>query len=215
MKKGLNLIYVFILLINISIQAQIFEGKRDKTNKYDFALKINKDSSAVFLYQSYSKIYAEYNCQIKHVKDSIYNIVGELKFEHNIIKSKNNDSINIFVNQESKKICLPPKDYILFPKSGHTKYLLYFNETKLGYSTPIDTAEFNFKKGKNFIFFQVCRKNPITDTFIDFKIPYGYSSYLREGEKIDFNIIIKKNSIKSYNCKNNFGNFLLKRKKRT
>lgn len=212
MKKFCLNIIIILILFNVPVKAQTFVGKHDKTNKFDFSLKINKDNSAIFIYKLNNRIYAEYDCVIKHTKGSTYQVIGELKFGHFAVKSKDNDSIYINADPNSKKLCIPPKDYIIFPKSGHTRYLIYFNKTNSGYSTPIDTSEFNPRKGQNYIRFQICRKNPITDSFIDFKIPYGYSSSIKKGEKIDFQIIMKNDSIKTYNCKKDFGNFRLKRK---
>ncbi len=205
---------LLFIIISQSVEAQIFQGKRDKINTYDYALRINEDSTVIFIYSSdRNLIYAEYRGKIYQVNDTNYRINAQLSIGQFPMKAKTLDSIHISLDSSFRQSpSFFAKAIVIYPQNKGSQYCMYFTKNQYGISTYLDKTKYNSRKGTDVILLAIGRKNPISGKFLDFEIPYGSSAALQSGDNIDINIYLKNGVIRAYTTYNQLGHFRLKRK---
>jgi hypothetical protein len=84
--------------------------------------------------------------------------------------------------------------------SGQTKEIKDFNSKWFKYcafNLPIDKRLFNSKKGTDYVYITISRKNPITDELLKFKIPFGSAASFTSGQIEEFDIVIKSGNLRT------------------
>lgn len=185
---------MILTLSNASTFGQTFVGtSADKMDAYNFALRINKDSTINFIYdRDYQSLYGEYNGRIVKLNDTLYRILATMMIRQSCMKSFNLDTFYIQIY----KSIATQLDEIQFEYSdGKTRKQLQVYDSLCDpirlLKIPVDKKLLNRKEGMDFVTITINRKNFLTDNFLSFKIPFGSASVLEAGQLVNFNVVIK------------------------
>lgn len=204
----------FCMICICDTYAQTFRGKTNQINKYEYYLKIEKDSSVVFAYRYLEQNYFVYNGKIRYINGEKYKIQAELELGAVSVKSLSIDTFRVHLDSNLlKRNYFRIKDYIILPKSKNCIYLRYFKNEIYGFSYPIKKSEYEFAHNQ-YYFYQMARKNLLNDDFLYFKIKVGSDISFSRGNIIDFDVMIIDNNIETVLKTPEFGKFkLIKMKK--
>jgi hypothetical protein len=212
------LILLTFLLTDILVVGQVFSGNSDK--KYQILFNINKDSSINFIYSLDKQIYAENIGTIKKINDSIFHISAIMTIGNDFVLSLYTTTIDspIIVNDTDyfsidSPFVNPDDTVIIKYSNGQTRNYFPYNKQGKRISFIHDKKNFNDKSDNNFFTVTIKRKNKITGQPLSFRIGQHDSFRTMTGEKIEFDIMIKNNKLKTINdYQLATGHFSLKKK---
>jgi hypothetical protein len=196
MQKILSLL--ILLLSSLSTFGQTFKG-HSVNGYYNCLFQINSDSTITYIYdRDNNGVYAEYIGYIRKLNDSTYSVKAKLAIGQYYMKSFNKDTLYIQldpkiaqtldvieVEYSNKKI---RKQFQGYDNKGTPIRLLKF---------PVNKDLFNQNEGTDFVTITVNRKNRITGDWVSFRIPYGSAASIKNGDKIEFKVVIKKEKLRS------------------
>ncbi len=198
--------------MSICSYGQTYKATQPEPQKrYNILLRINGDSTVNFIYdRDENAVYAEHTGTIKKLNDTLFHISVNLTFGQYSMKSPFDDTLVI----QTDTTLLRELDKItLIYSNGLMKILRSYDISWFQYVSinfPIDKNLFNDKKGTNHIVIHIDRKNPVTAKQLKFKIPFGSSTSFTTGQKVEFDITITHNKIKtSGSPPGQTGNFIL------
>ncbi len=193
--------YILILLFFASIQVsfgQTFISKHHrKLEKYNCSLKINNDSSILFIYhKNFNGIYGEYIGQIARLKDTVYRISATMTIGQFYMKPYDKDTLYIHLDSSIAKLL--NKIQVEYADGITRKQLQGYSS--LGdpmtlLKMPINKKLFNQKRGTNFITITINRKHFLSDSLLSCRIPFGSAASFTSGQKLEFDVIIKDNKL--------------------
>lgn len=198
-------LFIILTLIHSTLLSfgQIFNGtSTDKMKSYNCSLKINKDSSVVFIYNTKeNETYGEHFGTIKKVNDSVFHISATMTFgkfdnirqytesvDTHIVNDTDYFGINTTYIEPTDTVCIK---YC----NGQTNYFVPVDKQGKNIAFPLDKKLFNKNSRSNFYTVIIKRKNVITRLPLTFKVKYGSSASFESGEKLEFNIVIKNNNL--------------------
>ncbi len=216
---------LIILLTTLNLFGQTYTGDAiDKSQLYNFLLRINKDSTINFIYnKDENGVYAEYMGNIKRGNDSLYHISATMLIGQHYMKSPcmyyyegSSKADSIYIQIDSTIARELDVIEIAYSNNTYQQFQGYDEKGNLikYLKIPIDHRKFNNKNGTNFIKININKKNLVTGKWLSFKIKYGSGASFRKGEQLDFDIVIKKESVYSVGTPILYiGHFKLKKEK--
>lgn len=195
--KIIILTLIFFISVNISFGQTYINKKLDKSNKYNYSFRINKDSTINFIYEkNYEGEYGDHTGKIKKINDTLFRVSAIMIVSQFSIKSFNNDTIYIQLESNIAR----QLDAIEIKYSDNKTREQLQGYDRMGkpieiLKIPVKKKLFNNKKGKNFITITINRKNFLSDNFLSFKIPFGSSASFSSGQKNEFDVVIKNNKL--------------------
>lgn len=182
---------------NVSF-GQTFSGKQLEFSKsYNYSFRINKDSSVNFIYaKEFNGVYGDHYGSIKQINDTLFSVSATMTIGQFYMKTFNNDTIYIQLDSNiARQLDIIQIEY----SDGKTRKQLQGYD-RMGnpirvLKVPVDKKLFNEKKGMDFVTITINRKNFLTDNFLSFKIPYGSGASFTSGQKIIFDVVIKRNKL--------------------
>lgn len=191
--RELIILLTLILTNTVLFGQTLFRTSKDKMKAYNCTLRINKDSTINFIYESQSNgVYGEHIGMINKINDTLYRISATMTIGQFCMKSYDKDTIYIqldsIIARQLDKIQIEYSDGKTrkqlqgYDRSGNPIGLL---------KMPVDKKLFNEKKGKDFITITINRKNFLTDSFLSFRIPFGSAASFTKGQQEEFYVVIK------------------------
>lgn len=181
--------------------AQTYTGNsNDKA--YKCSLKINSDSSIIFIYEdARGYVYGEHNGTIRRINDSAFHVSCTLIYGQFIQMSFNEDTMCILMDEPVIKLI----DSVTVKYPNGKKKVFLTNKTGSHNCFPAD---------KKFVSVTTNRKNPITGIENKFIIPFRSDASFAYGEKVDFDIVIRKDILKTIGKKTvlQTGHFVLRKR---
>jgi hypothetical protein len=197
MSKQLLIILTFVLT-NTFVVGQIYTGISD--DKYQILLQINKDSSVNYSYSREQEFYSEHIGTIRKINDTLFHISATMTFGNDMVLSLYTYDTISHVTNDTDYFCFNyPDTVILKYANGLTKN--YFPYSKQGKDPcfVLDKKLFNEKSGSNYYTVTFKRKNIITGQPLTFKLGQHSGLSILSGQKIDFDVIIKNNNLRTIN----------------
>ncbi|HTL83077.1 MAG TPA: hypothetical protein VL651_15295 [Bacteroidia bacterium] len=193
------------LLIGTLLHSQIYTGSSTNSSgkHYGCYFKIDPDSSIRFTTSGKDiGIYADYTGTIRRVNDSVYHVTTTMRFCQSYFTSPNTDTLYIRIDSS---IALQLDEIEVNYADGiHRK-------TFRGYDTlgraialvrvPIDKKLYNRNAATDSVKIIVNRMNPVTNDFLSIQVRYGFSVFYAAGEKLEFDVEIKDDKLRTVNQK--------------
>ena len=170
------------------VSGKVFVGASINKN-YKCWLKIYKDSTISFIYQDNRKYdFGEFSGTIRKLTDTTFHISCTMTFGQGVNKMLS-DTPNIAINNTVKFDTLTVRY-----SSGLSKTFLIQDTTSF---IALSTQKWGDYKTNDSLTLTISRKHLITNTPLKFVIPFGSSAFFFSGEKEEFDILIKNNTIKT------------------
>ena len=200
--KQTQFICILILLASVAL-GQTFNGNStDKVKAYNCSLKINKDSSIIFIYNTdQNETFGEHEGIIKKLNDSLYHITANLTFGkfdnkrqylYDTITHITNDTDYFYIAKPFVKS--NDTVTIVYANKQSKKFTPYNNQGKLLFFA-LDKKLFSEKPGSNYYVIATKRKNGITQQMLTYKVQYGSTPSFESEQKEEFDVIIKNNML--------------------
>ena len=186
--KRLVLIIFILVIVGHNLLSQTFTG--NSTDKsYKCSLKINKDSSIIFIYDDpRGYVFCEHEGKIHKINDTLFHVSCTLTYGQFIQMSWNSDSMRIQMDEPILKLI----DSITVKyKNGQVKKFLIAKNLR----------HICFRTDKSYVMVTTNHKNQITNRKNNFIIPFRSDASFISGEKEEFDVIIKGNSLKTTGSK--------------
>jgi hypothetical protein len=203
--KNILIILTFILT-NISLCAQIFTGKSiDKSKNYNCALKINSDSSIIFICNTEeNELYGQYEGTIKRVNDSVFSISATMTLGKTYAENfyKANTTTHVINDTDYVFIDTTYKEMLKFVK------IKYANNQEIEYKWNTENSmflakrQFNKSDKKNYYYIQTEANDKINGKKLSFIVRFGTIAAFEKGQKLEINVIIKGNYLFSIDAFN-------------
>lgn len=209
-----NLLLFLLIGLPFSIFGQTFEGHSlDDTKAYHCLFRINTDSSVNFIYNTKGNgVYADYKGTIKQINDTLFSVSADLLIGQYAMKGGYPDTLYVHLDSNVSRT-LDKIEIEYADRKTRRQFQGYSANGKplSSIKMPINQTLFNDKKGSNYVRITVNRKNPITRKWVSFKIYYGSSAEITTGHKLQFDVVIKDNILKTIGTPPlQTNNFLLK-----
>jgi hypothetical protein len=200
-RKAIFVLFFFIL--HYFVKGQIYIGTSlNNAKEYHCYLKINTDSTIVFVYHTkQNEIYGEYVGRIYKSDDTLFRITATMSFgKFDIMRLYTRDT-NSYVLNDTDYFCI------------NSNYYQVLNPIKIKYSNGqivdfdyekqnclvLDRRYFNKTKGSDYYFLLSNKVEEFTKEPLSFIERFGSVPSFENGETIEFKIIIKDDKIKSNN----------------
>lgn len=191
-------ITLLLLLFGIPLFSQTYTGQsRDKRDGYSCSLKIQADSSVLFIYsQGLNETFAEYSGIIKKRNDSLYHVSATMTFGKF-------DIMRLYVIPDDGKPS--PGDYVTIDSTFLRLFgpvsIIYANGLSKKYNEPgpflLDTKLFNKKAGSDFYTISTSTTNKITGKKLSFYTSVNSSPDFEHGDHLEFYLVLKGNTLSS------------------
>ncbi|MFM9950215.1 MAG: hypothetical protein ACKV1O_19935 [Saprospiraceae bacterium] len=170
----------------------------DKMGKYDCLFRMGKDNAVDFIYnQNEYVVYAAYSGKMERLNDTLYRVSATMTIGQYYMKSWSMDTLYIQLDpaiaRQLDKIEVKYADGMIKNFSGYDNKGKAENLLKL----PVDKKRFNRSKGADYVTITVNRKDLITGRFLSFKIPFGSAASFTSGQKLEFDLSIKNNIVRT------------------
>jgi hypothetical protein len=206
MRNTLRICFLFIAsCITLLADAQLYSGtSTDKQHAYQVRLKINADSSVIFIYSTQANsCYAEYEGRIHKVNDTLFHISSvmtlgcflsmRLAIEDTVTHIAN-DTVYLGLDADESKLIL-------------LQGVRYANGTVMDYVTEsvrqhrniiaLDSKFLNRRQGFNYYTILTTNCDKINGKPLSFRIGFNSNYSFKSGEPDELNIVIKGDKIGS------------------
>lgn len=188
-------VYALLLLFGRPLFSQTYTGQsRDKRDGYSCSLKIQADSSVLFIYsRGANETFAEYSGNIKKINDSLYHVSATMTFGKF-------DIMRLYTVPDDGKPS--PGDYVTIDSSFLRLFgpvsITYANGLSKNYNEPgpflLDTKLFNKKAGSDFYTISTSSTNKITGRRLSFYTRADSSPEFERGDQLEFSLVLKGNT---------------------
>ena len=189
-------------MIISTVNGQIYTGTSlNKLKDYSCSLKINSDSSVLFIYHTeLNETYGEHSGRISKINDTLYQVSASLTFgKFDVMRLY---TVNTFTNKvnDTDYLCIKPIfDKLLAPivieyLSGKTVDYKYSESGCFA----LDKKLFNQSKSSNYYLLQSSMIDKISRNKLVFKVRFGSSPSFESGETTNFKIVIKDNLVNGF-----------------
>jgi antitoxin component YwqK of YwqJK toxin-antitoxin module len=159
---------------------------------YECLLRIKPDSTVDFIYHLYlNRAYSEFNGVLKKTNDSTYHISTISVIELTCERTLTSDTLSIGITPSFADNF---KEFTLRYSNGKIQTYVIPESDRSNRKVKIDSTLFHRQKSITLV---LKEKNSITGEPLEFKVLWGDGPNFKSGNKLDFNLYIKGNKIRT------------------